>query len=617
MSAERNLCRPLFVLAATLSGLGIGLAGCGGDDEVRRPADETRRTISQGEVVGYLAENGAHAWRGLPFAEPPVGDLRWRAPRPPAGWSGVREALASGSECVQFGGPLSDSGSGKPTGDEDCLGLNVFAPAMTPEQVARLDQPLPVMVWIHGGGNTIGSATVYDGSVLAASQSVIVVTVNYRLGVFGWFSHPALHERDESADDRSGNYGTLDLVRALSWVRDEIAAFGGDPTRVTIFGESAGGANVYSLLLSPRAKGLFQRGIVQSGGIWTSTVDEARNPRDAASPGHPMSSAEVSYALAERSLGAKGRDAARAQVDEMTTMQLERLLRGAAAADVLELFDGSRMGGMYDNVGLIRDGTVLPPGDPLVALAAGRYNRVPVIIGSNRDEVRLFAMMGSDHVTRVFGMPLWPKDERRWLLETEYPSLMWKAQGVDEPASAMADAQGDSVFAYRFDWDEEPKLLCSDFSILLGAAHAVEIPFVFGRLRFLGLEFLLFDDDRRPAAEELARSMMSYWGQFAWLGRPGHGSNGRLPLWRPWDDSTPDAPRFLILDTADGGGIRMSSDSVTREGVIERVSRDDRFQSADERCEIYRSFVERGESMKRSEYERVGDGECAALPPGD
>jgi para-nitrobenzyl esterase len=298
----------------------------------------------------------------------------------------------------------------------------------------------------------------------------------------------------------------------------------------------------------------------------------------------------------------------------MTTQKLSELLRGAPAPELLRLFDGSRMGGMYDQPGLVRDGAVMPKGEPLARIASGRYNRVPFMVGSNRDEVRLFAMMGSENVTRLFGIPLWPNDERRYRLETEYPSLMWKATGVDEPATAMRRAQGPSVFAYRFDWDEEPKILMSDFSQLLGAAHGLEVPFVFGRLRFVGAEFMVFDDERMPDAEELARSMMSYWGQFAWMGDPGHGSSGRLPRWLPWDDSSPRAPRYLLLDTMAGGGIRMSSESVTREDVIARVAKDERFQDASERCAIYREFVERSASMPAEDYERVGDGECREFP---
>jgi para-nitrobenzyl esterase len=191
---------------------------------------------------------------------------------------------------------------------------------------------------------------------------------------------------------------------------------------------------------------------------------------------------------------------------------------------------------------------------------------------------------------------------------------MWKAAGVDEPAAALRASQGPSVYAYRFDWDEEPKILFADLSKMLGAAHGLEIPFVFGRLTFPRAGRFIFVEERRPAAEQLSRAMMSYWAQFAITGDPGRGVHGRLPHWTPWDDSSPTAPRFILLDTEAGGGLRMSSDSVSRAGVIDSVAEDPRFESWAERCEVYRGFVEWGNRMSREQYERVSDGACRAHP---
>jgi para-nitrobenzyl esterase len=239
---------------------------------------------------------------------------------------------------------------------------------------------------------------------------------------------------------------------------------------------------------------------------------------------------------------------------------------------------------------------------------------VPVILGTNRDENKLFLLFSSPFVKRVFRIPLWIRDERRYQLEAEYASLMWKAAGVDEPAVALRASQGASVYAYRFDWDEEPKILFADLSKMLGAAHGLEIPFVFGRLTFPGADRFIFVEERRPAAEQLSRAMMSYWAHFAAAGDPGRGADGRLPRWRPWDDSGPDAPKFILLDTEEGGGLRMSADSVSRDGVIRSVAEDSRFESGAERCEVYRGFVEWGERMSREQYERVGDGACREHP---
>jgi para-nitrobenzyl esterase len=290
-----------------------------------QPDPDSQRSTQSGDVVGFVSEGGAHVWRGIPFATPPKGDLRWRAPRPPRPWEGVRESLEFGESCVQFAGLLSDDDraeEGEPVGDEDCLHLNVYAPRRDPEALAGQRERFPVMFWIHGGGNTIGSSRVYDGSRLAVEHGLVVVTVNYRLGVFGWFAHPALPVEGTTPEDRSGNFGTLDLVRALEWVRGNIAAFGGDPERVTIFGESAGGRNVFSLLISPRARGLFQRAIVQSGATNTSPMDEAMGFSDDPQPGHAASSREVILRLLQRDGRAGDRAAAKAALASMAEPEL-------------------------------------------------------------------------------------------------------------------------------------------------------------------------------------------------------------------------------------------------------------------------------------------------------
>jgi para-nitrobenzyl esterase len=575
---------------------------CGSEPPPGPRADPaTRRTVSQGELVGF-AKDGAHVWRAIPFARPPVGELRWRAPLPPEPWPGVREALAFGSACVQFAGPLGGpdgEDAGAPRGSEDCLTLNVYAPASGGEK-------LPVMFWIHGGGNTIGDAHVYDASHLAAMQGVVVVTTHYRLGAFGWFAHPALRGEGTSADDRSGNFGTLDLVRALEWVRDEIARFGGDPARVTIFGESAGARNVFSLLLSPRATGLFQGAIVQSGGTMTSTFAEAEAR-------HAASANEVLARLLVADGSAVDPQAAHARVAEWSDTQIARYLRGKRAEEILARYDGSRLGGMYDCPQLFRDGAVLPAGEPLDVFATpGGYNAVPTIVGTNRDETKLFMAFGSPFVTRIFGIPLRLADPARYDVHAEYGSLLWKASGVDEPLAVMRRSQGPSVFGYRFDWDEEPKLLWLDFAKLFGAAHGLEIPFIFGRLDVGRGNRFVFDEARRPAAELLSARMVSYWTQFAATGDPGRGRDGALPPWLAWDDSRPDAPKFMVFDTEADGGVRMSSESVTRQALLERVLAESRFGEPPERCAFLREMIPR--NLSAAEYASLGGGACAAFP---
>jgi len=589
-------------LPALLLGFAVLLSvGCGDDAPAPPEADPaTTRSIDQGELVGFTNEYGAHVWRGIPFAKPPVGELRWRAPRAPGSWEGTREALSFGSSCMQFAGPLSDGEAeeGEPAGSEDCLYLNVFAPPFAADQIPAGLARRPVMLWIHGGGNTIGSADLYDAGRLARERDVVVVTVHYRLGVFGWFGHPALRN-GENAEDDSGNYGTLDLVRALRWVKENIEAFGGDPGRVTIFGESAGGANVFSLLLSPAARGLFHGAIAQSGSPRSITRAEAENFTDDADPGRPFSSREVLLSLLEREGRAVGRADAKLKLAALSDEEIATWLRGLEAGALLSVFDGTRLGGMYDSPRLVRDGRVLVDQDPLEAFSRrGGTNEVPVILGTNRDENKLFLLAGSPDVRRLGPIPLGLKDERMYELNAGYSSLMWKARGVDDPAAAMRRVRSD-VWAYRFDWDDERDLLWLDLGKLLGAAHGLEIPFVFGTLRLAGAEKYVFDPERAADDRRLADAMTSYWTRFAATGNPGKGRDGDLPEWEPWDAQ---GGSFLVLDSDHDSGIRMSDDTVTRAGVIERVASDPRFENDEERCEVYRAFVEWSRTMTAEDY---------------
>lgn len=600
--------------------LALLLIGCGGGDEPVAPdADPTsRRVVEEGALVGFATEEGTHAWKGIPFARPPIGPLRWRAPLPPEPWEGTREAMEYGASCVQLAGMgagTNGAEEGAPTGSEDCLYLNVFAPRFAADEVPTGERRLPVMFWIHGGGNSVGDARLYDGSLIVRSNDLIVVSVHYRLGVLGWFTHADLRASAGNAADRSGNYGTLDLVRGLEWVRDNISAFGGDPDRVTIFGESAGGQNVIGLLLTRPARGLFHRAISQSGGTWSNTIAEAENRIDEAVPGKSLSSTELLLRHLIRDGRAADREAAVDAVSGMGPGEVDGYLRAKSAHDLLRVIDGKGMGGMYPSPAWIRDGEVVASAPPLEVFAdASQYNAVPLILGSNRDEDKLFMLFSSPAVTRVFGLPLWLNDERLYDLTARYSSQMWKVTGVDEPAAVMRIAQGPSVWAYRFDWDEEPKILFSDYGKMLGAAHAIEIPFVFGRLSLGPATRFVFDESKREENEGLSRRMMSYWAELAYSGDPGRGRDGAGLRWEPWSGAGEGRGPFILFDSDSGGGIRLSREVVDREGVIRAIEADPAFHDWEERCVIYRSFVRWSERMDEQEYAEVGEGACRPYP---
>jgi para-nitrobenzyl esterase len=610
MRRRRGECAWVLLILLT-----VGAAACRHAEPPAHVADpSSRRSTVSGEVVGFQDAHGGQAWLGIPYAAPPVGALRWRAPQPPGGWSGVREALAFGSPCTQYASAFAGVNTAKPgtpVGSEDCLYANVYAPRFAGDQVPKGSARLPVMVWIHGGGNSIGEAGFYDGGHLAVAENVIIVSINYRLGPFGWFRHAALRGEGATPEDRSGNFGTLDTMRALQWVRDNISGFGGDPNNVTVFGESAGGTNVYMLLLAAGAHGLFERAIVESGGLSMSSLAEAEDLDDT-QPGHRNSSNEVLLTLFVRDGMAADRTAAQAHLAAMSPVQVEQYLRGKSNFEILAAYTPMPGAGMIDMPKVFAEGVVLPEGDPLQHLTQGDYNQVPVIVGTNRDENKLFMFADPRWVRRIFWVVPRLRDEQRYNLTAEYLSKMWKATGADQPAAAMRAVQGPSVFVYRFDWDEEPTMLGAQLSVMLGAAHGFEIPFVFGHFD-LGREGnVIFTDENEPGRVALSTQMMAYWAQFAASGSPGRGRNGDLFAWTAWDNA--DGAKFVVFDTPANGAVRMSNAALTPASVVAAVGADPRLATPLEKCGVYRELANRSRGFTRQEYAEKP--ECAAYPYG-
>lgn len=542
----------------------------------------SERSLADGRIVGSVGSYGSFQYLGIPYAKPPVGERRWAAPEPFGRWEGTHQALSHGAPCPQFGSPLA--GLPIPTdaigGAEDCLYLDVYAPTDA-KPVASGATGLPVLFWIHGGGNVIGQAANYDGGYLAATRDVVVVAINYRLGPLGWFRHASLRHGAGNSAEQSGNFGVLDMIEALGWVRRNIGAFGGDAGNVTIFGESAGGRDVYALLRAPAARGLFHRAIAQSGGLRSSTLAEAENFADDAEPGRRGSSNEILLAMKIADGAAVDRASARKQLSAMSPVDTAAYLRSKSAADVLLAYRREANESLLDVPQMFPDGTVLPASPALEGFAtAGGHADVPVMIGTNRDEDKLFLYANPEHVRQLFWLIPQLREPQRYAAMAEHGSRLWKASGADEPAAALQRGGAPGVYVYRFDWDEEPSLLGSDLGEMLGAAHGFEIPFVFGHFDLGDAADILWTTENAPGRKKLSEQMISYWVNFARTGVPARGVEGDLPEWQP-------GPSFLVLDTESGGGIRMSTDTVTEEDVFAAAEVDPRLGTPAQRCAFY------------------------------
>ena len=566
------------------------------------------RQLISGEIIGIRGNNEVHAWLGIPYANPPLGELRWKAPRLVEPWQERKEVLAIANRCTQL--PIIPGDPG-PIGSEDCLYLNVWSPIYAEDNVPVGDSALPVMFWIHGGANTIGQGgtSIYDGSLLAIKHNVIVVTINYRLGPLGWFTHPGLRGADTTPEDRSGNYGTLDIIAALKWVQANIAVFGGDPGNVTIFGESAGGWNVLTMMASPLAEGLFHRAISQSGGLTIASPGSAENYQDDDNPGDQNSSREVINRLMLNDGSADSQKSARIIQSGMPAEELAAWLRMKTPEELFTAYS-KVFTSFIMSPNIFGDGYVLPADMQAEKIFSDTkyYNQVSVILGTNRDEAKLFMMWNDQLVDKIAGFPSGIKDLDVYNREAAYTSNLWKAAAVDELARLMRDAQGDSVYTYRFDADDWRNLGIVDYKDLLGAAHAMELMFVFGN--FPNPMRIVFPGSTFDELKLLSNSMMSYWAEFAHTGAPGSGRTGKEILWSGWQNDGDQTPRILILDTKLDHGIRMSSEQLTVQDVKQAFLSDTSYGSQKAHCDAYKRMFSWSNNFDEQEYRSLGASGC-------
>ncbi|MGH1470790.1 MAG: carboxylesterase family protein [Cellvibrionaceae bacterium] len=565
-------------------------------------ADPLEKIINSGRIKGVSQKNGSYSWLGIPYAKPPVGELRWKLPQPVEPWEGTFVADNPNHPCPQFASTVSrwlsdDDGDGL-LGEEDCLYLSVYAPS----SIKDSNKKLPVMYWIFGGGNNSGYSGSYNGSILAEDQQVIVVAIDYRLGTLGWLIHPAILDEGASGAAASGNWSTVDTIHGLKWVQENIEVFGGDKNNVTIFGESAGGANVMSLVTSPIAKGLFHRAIVESGGVSTTSIAQGQNFIDDEAKGHRNSSREIINKILIRDGKASNRDDAKAIQLAMSNNEIKELLYRQSATSFLRLYNPSGARN-YPAPKKFADGTVFVKEPPLKQLASGQYNQVPMILGTNRDERRIY----------LFRDPKWTQVIKEnpgdYIRAAKYPSDLWKLRAVDGLARIMAPVQDDQIFTYRFDWDEEAVTEGSDLATAIGAGHSVEMAFVFGDwdVGFVPAD-VMYDPKNLDSRIKLSKSMMAYWGSFAYTGKPGKGTLDDQVEWQAWENGE-GKPKMIILDTDADGGIRMSEEEMTKETVKAEFLSED-FSDQKLQCDIYKSTFTVLGNFDEAEYQSLGDGSC-------
>ena len=470
-------------------------------------SDELMVATSSGIASG-IKNHGVISWNNIPYAKPPVEELRWKAPRDFKSDSLIQDSKQI-TYCVQEPSGLGGAdGETLVVGSEDCLYLDIKAPK-------KVDKPLPIMFWIHGGGNTTGRKDIYDFSKMVKDHQVIVVTINYRLGPLGWFTHPEI-QGNQDGIDKTSNFGTLDIIHALKWVNNNISNFGGDKNNVTIFGESAGGHNVLSLLVSPLAKGLFHKAISQSGYTTSISAQKAYKQSE-----YSDTSANTSSEFVRKTLS---------KFDNKPT-NIREMLLALSAEDIYQEYIGKS----NLNIPLLTDdGIVIPQIGLKNALSKEEYVQdLPFIAGSNRDEVKLwlgsatyFVELKYSLLGDIFNVPrVQLKDKESFEAFNYYRSNAWQIRGVDEPLSALKSAGSNSLYAYRYDWDDHRKYLIGNFQELIGAAHATEIPLLTGNNKLVG-DYGFFIYPKGPSKRFTSKNMMKFWTRFAKTGSPGSSSNG-------------------------------------------------------------------------------------------
>ncbi len=571
----------------------------------------SEKTEFQGIIAKEKNNNKVYSFLGIPFAEPPINDLRWRAPRDLIQVPTEINATELPNRCMQvsnFYDSIDGIESGSIMGSEDCLYLNIYVS----ESALKSNKELPVMFWIHGGGNTWGysASNLFTSGDFVLDHDIVLVTTNYRLGPFGWFSYNGLNEDSNNELDKSANFGTLDLMKSLEWVRDNIQYFNGNPDNITIFGESAGARNVISLMSSPLSKDLFKRGISQSGYLGSDSLEFAQNDPRSGSKG-----------LITKKLIETNPDIATIEIEEIlnNSNKSESFLRSLSATEIVKYYRVQEdSGGLIDVPNVIPDGIVIPEKGIYGVYRDGEMHDKNMIFGSTRDEDKLFMIMNDEFVDRplkflsfiseYLEFYIKPKDPKFYDSYGKYMAESWKFGAVDLPAKFTSINKQSEVYAYRFDWDELETHLGIKLSDLLGAAHAMEVPFIFKTAGLMGeggdiISEIIYDENNRDTDLKLANEIGEYWVNFAYDGNPNNYPYEKKVIWERWDTKN-DKEQFIVFDTVNDKGITMFSSTLSADSILQGIASES--LKVEQKCYIIDKMFNRT-TLTSNEVEEIYD----------
>ena len=547
---------------------------------------KTDKTLFTGTVLKEKENNKLFAYFGIPYAQPPVDKLRWKAPRNIVMQEEAKSATKRPDRCPQLAGTIDSIEEGFTVGEvigsEDCLYLNVFLS----EKARNSKNKLPVMVWVHGGSNVSGHGTDerYTDGDFVLDHEIILITINYRLGPFGWFYNSAINKKTNNLLDASGNYGTLDIMKSLEWVNENISYFGGDQNNITIFGESAGARNINSLMISPLGENLFSKAISQSGYLVSDDLSTAEND-------YEVGSNSLLETLSERR-----------KLTFTNDLEKQSFLYSLSMDDILNFYRRSAdQNNLVDIPNILPDGHVIPNEGLYKSFESKKIHNKPIIFGSTRDEEKLFMVFDEYFVNRPLSFLSWidprldfyikPKDTQYYDIYAKYMTQATTLGATHLPSRFASTKNTSPVYAYRFDWDEEP----GDWSFLIGAGHAMELGFLFKSTAFMDEEKtsiaqLLYDTNKADTDIQLANEMGKYWVNFAYDSDPNNNPYVMKNKWLEWNTET-NEERYLVLDTENDKGIRMYKAELTENSILQGLESEN--ISISKKCYVISSLFER------------------------